>query len=302
VTQSSIVEKSIFRMFVLRVSGKGDHQGSANQLEVLRGCEHVPGVPWLLHNFDIRIMQASSAAGRRLRESWRRQHGLIALHRKGRDDLLGISVVVEGTRFLLYASTAAQLDEESGNAFTRHLISFIKEPAFTGHADPDFTRRRDSGELDHDDHPTLCNAFDVTRFVRSQARASELWEAATWARAAFDVKDVRVDPEGGEAQQMIWTFLAFGSEMESVVGKLRRFVGRLNLLRAGCFPLRRSAAPLGWTTDPPPCMGLGWRRTTSRPLPTSSGPRSLSPPPTKRPSEPRSISSRSPPPPHDASS
>lgn len=244
-TATVIVLKTIYRMFLLRVSGKGDASGSANQLDVLKQYFDLPDVQAFLAEFDPRMMKASSKTGEKLRRQWQVKYGLRVLTRRGRNDFLGISVDIGGSRFIVYASTAAQMDEETGNAFTRHVCEAIADPKFNGMADPEFLRRRDAGEFDAAEHPSLIYAFDPTRFCRSVRMATEMYEAAARDRAAFEAKELNIDPAQGDHMRLMWIFVAYGSEMEATVGKLRRFVGRLNKARAGFFPYREGAVPLG---------------------------------------------------------
>ena len=148
--------------------------------------------------------------------------------------------------FIVYSSTAAQLDEATGNAFTRHVCEAIADPAFSGLADPELMALRDAEKLPGD-HPSLVFAFDPTRFVRTVSSANLLYDVAARNLAAFEARDLRVDPALGEHMRMMWMFLAYGSEMEATVGKLRRFVGRLNKARAGLWPYRVGMTPLGVT-------------------------------------------------------
>ncbi|SDO02579.1 Lsr2 protein [Klenkia soli] len=254
------VGKTIFRIFILRVSGKGDEKGSANQLEVLKQYSHLPDVKTFLGDFKVEMMKASSETGRRHRLRWQEQHGLKVLTRAGRNDFLGISVVIGSSRFICYASTAAGMDEENGNAFTRHVCESIADPAFHGLADPDFMARRDAGEYDDGEHPSLVHAFDPTRFVRTMSSANDVYDVAARERAAFEAKDLHIDPADGPHARMMWMFLAYGSEVESVIGRQRRFVGRLNKARLGFFPYRDGMVPLGGrrvpAEDAPDCHRL----------------------------------------------
>ena len=240
-----IIRKTIFRIFILRVSGKGDQKGSANQLDMLRQYAGMPDVDRFLRTFRVEMMKASSAKGRKLRMQWQEKHGLKILQREGRNDFLGISVDIGSSRFICYASTAATMDEDNGNAFTRHVCEAIADPAFHGLADPDFMAQRDAGEFDSGEHPSLIHAFDPTRFVRTMRSANEMFDAAARDCAAFEAKDLHIDPADGMHARMMWTFIAYGSEMEAVVGKQRRFVGRLNKARNGHFPYREGVVPLG---------------------------------------------------------
>lgn len=239
------VRKTVFRIFILRVSGKGDDKGNANQLEMLNQYAHIPDVKKFQKEFRVEMMKASSRKGQKLRRQWETKYGLKMLTRNGHNDFLGISVVIGASRFICYASTAARMDEENGNAFTRHVCEAIADPAFHGLADPDFMGRRDAGEFDKGEHPSLVHAFDPTRFVRTMSSANDMFDVAARERAAFEAKDVHIDPADGTHARMMWMFLAYGSEVESVIGRQRRFVGRLNKARAGFFPYRAGAVPLG---------------------------------------------------------
>jgi hypothetical protein len=254
-----IVRKTIFRIFILRVSGKGDEKGSANQLEVLKQYEHIPDVALFLKLFEVEMMKASSRKGQKLRRQWQMKYDLKILTRNGRNDFLGISVVVGASRFICYASTAAGMDEANGNAFTRHVCEAIADPAFHGLADPEFMARRDAGEFDNGEHPSLVHAFDPTRFVRTMSSANDIYDVAVRDRAAFEAKDLHIDPADGPHARMMWMFLAYGSEVESVIGRQRRFVGRLNKARAGFFPYREGAVPLGGRRVPVPGMQETYR-------------------------------------------
>lgn len=239
------IRKTIDRIFLLRVSGKGDAKGSANQVEVLKQYPDIPDVVTFLAEFDPRMMKASSQTGARLRDKWKRKYGLTELNRAGRRDFLGISVVIGRTRFIVYAATAAYMDEVTGNAFTRHVCHAIGDRAFHGLGDPEFMAARDAGDFESGEHPSLVYAFDPTRFVRSMASAILLYDAAARNLAAFEAKDLHIDPAQGDHMRLMWTFIAYGSEVEATVGKQRRFVGRLNHARAGHWPYRDGMVPLG---------------------------------------------------------
>lgn len=239
------IRKTIDRIFILRVSGKGDEKGSANQVQVLQQYRDFPDVVTFLETFDPRMMKASSQKGARLRQQWKHRHGLVELNRAGRRDFLGVSVVIGRSRFIVYAATAAYLDEVTGNAFTRHVCEAIGDPAFHGLGDPEFMAARDAGGFDSGEHPSIVYAFDPTRFIRSMGSAILLYDAAVRDRAAFEAKDLHIDPAQGDHMRLMWTFIAYGSEMEATVGKQRRFVGRLNKARAGHWPYREGMVPLG---------------------------------------------------------
>jgi hypothetical protein len=241
----SIIRKTIDRTFLLRVSGKGDDKGNENQLEVLAGFAHLPDVKEFRENFDVRMMKASNERGAKLRAQWQRERNLKVLTRTGRRDFLGVSVVVGRSRCIVYASTAGQMDEARGNAFTRHVCEAIADPAFSGTADPDFVAKRDSGYFDDLEHPSLVHAFDPTRFCRSVSAATQMYDAAELHMAAFEARDLQIDPAQGSHMKIMWVFLAYGSEMEAVVGKQRRLVGRLNAVRNGLWPYRPGMTPLG---------------------------------------------------------
>lgn len=242
---TSYVRKTIDRIFILRVSGKGDQKGSANQLHVLEQYRRFEDVGTFLERFNVVMMQASSREGARLRREWQRRHGLTVLYREGSQYFLGVSVVIGKSRFIVYAESAAKMDEASGNAFTRHVIAAIADPAFNGLGDPEFMAKRDAGAFDKTEHPSLVYAFDPTRFLRSSKAAALMYDAAARDLTAFEAKDLHIDPAQGGHMRMLWTFIAYGSEVEVVVGKMRRFVGRLNKARAGYFPYPAGMAPLG---------------------------------------------------------
>jgi hypothetical protein len=250
-----VITKTVDRIFLLRVSGKGDDSGNAGQLEVLKEHQDLEDVAEFLDRFDVRMMKSSSTRGVRLRKQWALSRGLTLLNREGRTDFLGVSVVVGRTRFLCYASTAAKMDETSGNAFTRHVCEAIEAPSFSGSADPIFMARRDAGLLGAD-HPSVVYAFDPTRFCRSVTSATTMFDAAARNQVAFEAKNLFIDPSEGGHMKMWWIFLAYGSEMEATVGKQRRFVGRLNLARRGMWPYRPGMTPLGVT-----CVGEKGERT-----------------------------------------
>ncbi|MGN6688756.1 MAG: Lsr2 family DNA-binding protein [Actinomycetales bacterium] len=239
------VRKSIDRIFILRVSGKGDQKGSANQLHVLEQYRRFTDVVSFLDTFDVEMMSASSRAGEVLRRTWQREHGLKVLYREGSQYFLGVSVVIGRSRFIVYAESAAKMDEASGNAFTRHVCAAIADPEFNGLGDREFMAARDAGAYDRTEHPSLVYAFDPTRFCRSTSSATQLYDAAERDLVAFEAQDLHIDPAQGSHMRMMWTFIAFGSEVEATVGKLRRFVGRLNKARSGCFPYPAGMAPLG---------------------------------------------------------
>ena len=239
-----VITKTVDRIFLLRVSGKGDDSGNQGQLEVLKEYQDFGDVAEFLRCFDVGMMKSTNTRGSRLRKQWAKQRGLRVLKRDGRDDFLGVSVVVGRTKFICYASTAAKMDEASGNAFTRHVCEAIEDVAFSGMADPTFMARRDAGELDAE-HPSVVYAFDPTRFCRSVTSATRMFDAAACNSAAFEAKSLFIDPAQGPHMKMWWILIAHGSEMEATVGKQRRFVGRLNLARRGLWPYRRGMTPLG---------------------------------------------------------
>jgi DNA invertase Pin-like site-specific DNA recombinase len=244
-----VVTKTVDRIFLLRVSGKGDDSGNAGQLEVLKEYQDLADVAKFLDSFDVRMMKSSSRPGEQLRKQWSRSRGLRELTRAGRSDFLGVSVVIGRTRFICYASSAAKMDEKAGNAFTRHVCEAIEAPSFSGSADPIFMARRDAGRLGTE-HPSVVYAFDPTRFCRSVTSATTMYDAAAINQVAFEAKNLFIDPSEGDHTKMLWIFLAYGSEMEATVGKQRRFVGRLNLARRGKWPYRQGMTPLGVT-----CVG-----------------------------------------------
>lgn len=249
------ITKRYTKIFVLRVSGKADMSGVRNQLDVLRAYTHLADVREFLATFDVEMMSASSARGRTLRTTWQRDGRLEVMSRQGRKDMLGVIVTINTTRFVLYASTASQADEAEGNAFTRHICELIADPQFNGEGDPNYIRRLDAGEFD-DDHQAVLYAFDPTRFVRSMGSAMEIWNAAKRVGAALEAQELFFEPAAEEHWAMMWIVVAYGSEAEVNVGKLRRFVGRLNLARDGCWPYRDTYAPLGCVaTDAPDGRG-----------------------------------------------
>lgn len=245
--RANIIKKSIDRTFVLRVSGKGDDKGNKNQLEVLQAFRHLADVAAFLKAFDVRMMKASSAVGAALRSKWERERGLKILTWQGKKNFLGLSVVVGRSRFVMYASTAAGMDEESGNAFTRHVCEAITDPTFCGTADPEFMALCDGGAFDGQEHPSLVHAFDATRFCRTVTSATQMYDAAERNLVALEARDLQIDPAQGGHMKMMWIFVAYGSEMEAIVGKQRRFVGRLNAARDGLWPYRPGMTPLGVT-------------------------------------------------------
>lgn len=240
------IPKRYTKIFVLRVSGKADMAGVRNQLEVLRAYTHLADVKTFLDTFDVEMMSASSASGRALRSTWERDGRLQVMSRQGRKDLLGVIVTVNTTRFVLYASTASQADEAEGNAFTRNICELIADPEFNGEGDPAYIRRLDAGEFGND-HQAVLYAFDTTRFVRSMAGAMKIWDAAKLVGAALEAEELFFEPAVDEHGAMMWIVVAYGSEAEVNVGKMRRFVGRLNIARDGRWPYRASYAPLGCT-------------------------------------------------------
>ena len=236
--------KLVADTYVLRVSGKGDVKGARGQLDVLREYESRPDVRKFLATFDACMMSASSKPGKALRRKWERDGRLRVLSRAGRQDFLGVVVTVGRSRFFVYASSAAKMDEANSNAFTRLLIEAIADPTFNGSGDPSYQRDLDAGAFG--EHQAVLHAFDPTRFIRSQKNASDLWDAARTHQVALDTGTFFFDPAGGQQAQLMWMFVAFGSEMEAEVGKVRRLVGRLNIARSGRWPYPAAGAPLGF--------------------------------------------------------
>ena len=242
-TRPCVVRKLIDNVYLLRVSGKADLRGSAGQLDVLRQYDTSPDVAEFLRAFDVEMMSASSARGRKLRATWQREGRLRVLSRQGRQDFLGVRIDIGRSRFIVYASSAAKMDEGNANAFTRHVCETIADPAFSGEGDPDHQSRLDAEG--YDEHPAVLHAFDPTRFCRTQANAMDIWTAADRHGAALDTGDLFLDPASGTTAQMMWMMVAYGSAIEALVGKQRRMVGRLNIARDGRWPYREGMLPLG---------------------------------------------------------
>ena len=242
-TRPSVVRKLIDNVYLLRVSGKADLRGSAGQLDVLRQYDTSPDVAEFLRTFDVEMMSASSARGRKLRAMWQREGRLRVLSRQGRQDFLGVLIDIGRSRFIVYASSAAKMDEGNANAFTRHVCETIADPAFSGEGDPDHQAKLDA--KGYDEHPAVLHAFDPTRFCRTQANAMDIWTAADRHGAALDTGDLFLDPATGTTAQMMWMMVAYGSAIEALVGKQRRMVGRLNIARDGRWCYREGQLPLG---------------------------------------------------------
>lgn len=244
--------KKYDRLFTLRVSGKGDVKGAKGQVDFLEAFQDLDDVKEFQKLYEPALMSASSKAGQRLRDRLERGGVLKVLSREGRRDFLGVLISIGRSRFLVYASTAAGNDEIDGtNAFTRHLRDAIEDPAFTGLYDPQYSLEADGYAKNNAAHPRrpVVYAFDATRIGRTQENGAQIYEAVKEAGAVIEAGGLLVDPGTGPAARMMWEMLTFGSEMEQRVGKLRRFVGRLNTARAGYWPFRIEMAPLGVTAE-----------------------------------------------------